>query len=228
MSVRCCCRMATSSSAGHQGLVPAFRHVRSRDRFVVRDGAGQLPQAVSLGSRTPAERRDLATGGSNFGGGSNVIEISSPPYLFKAPGHRSPLRRPRSDHAAKFDIESPQADDISRIVMVRPMARSFMRRTLDEAHSAAVHAQEEDGRARPRLRMGICLAARPRAPSCCSSWNKKGCTVRGKIGFFLASSHVRRRSQCLCPDLRSPLPPGRGCGKLTEADMDGSERVDRP
>ena len=64
----------------------------------------------------------MATGGSNFGGGSNVIEIFSPPYLFRGPRPQITVAPAQVNHAAKFEIESPQADDISRIVMVRPMA----------------------------------------------------------------------------------------------------------
>ncbi len=70
----------------------------------------------------------MATGGSNYGGGSNVIEIFSPPYLFKPDG--SPAGRPVIDSApdivhhsgGAFVIESPDATNIERVVFVRPMA----------------------------------------------------------------------------------------------------------
>lgn len=69
-----------------------------------------------------------ATGGSNYGGGSNVIEIFSPPYLFKSDG--SPADRPVISDApdivhhsgGSFKIESPEAANIEKAVLVRPMA----------------------------------------------------------------------------------------------------------
>lgn len=69
-----------------------------------------------------------ATGGSNYGGGSNVIEIFSPPYLFKMDG--SLADRPEITSApalvhhsgGTFAVESPEAADIERVVLVRPMA----------------------------------------------------------------------------------------------------------
>jgi hypothetical protein len=69
-----------------------------------------------------------ATGGSNYGGGSNVIEIFSPPYLFKMDG--SPAVRPSIANApalvhhsgGSFAVESPEAADVERVVLVRPMA----------------------------------------------------------------------------------------------------------
>jgi hypothetical protein len=69
----------------------------------------------------------MSTGGSNYGGGSNVIEIFSPPYLFKPDG--SPADRPAIDaapamvhHGHMFDVESADAAGIERVVLVRPMA----------------------------------------------------------------------------------------------------------
>lgn len=69
-----------------------------------------------------------ATGGSNYGGGSNVIEIFSPPYLFKPDG--SPADRPVISDApdlvhhsgGTFAVETSDAADIARAVLVRPMA----------------------------------------------------------------------------------------------------------
>ena len=69
-----------------------------------------------------------ATGGSNYGGGSNVIEIFSPPYLFNLDG--SLADRPEISHApplvhhsgGTFEIVSPEAADIKRVVLARPMA----------------------------------------------------------------------------------------------------------
>jgi len=64
----------------------------------------------------------MATGGSNFGGGSNVIEIFSPPYLFRGPRPQITGLPAQVNHGAKFDIESPHADDICKVVLIRPMA----------------------------------------------------------------------------------------------------------
>jgi hypothetical protein len=69
-----------------------------------------------------------ATGGSNYGNGSNVIEIFSPPYLFELDG--SLAARPVITSApalvhhsgGTFAVESPEAADIERVVLVRPMA----------------------------------------------------------------------------------------------------------
>jgi hypothetical protein len=70
----------------------------------------------------------MATGGSNYGGGSNVIEIFNPPYLFDSDG--SLASRPVIDNApdivhhsaGTFAVESSDAADIERAVLVRPMA----------------------------------------------------------------------------------------------------------
>ncbi len=64
----------------------------------------------------------MSTGGSNYGGGSNVIEIFSPPYLFR--GARPEITSfPDTIHyAERFEVESPDAGDIAKIVLVRPMA----------------------------------------------------------------------------------------------------------
>jgi hypothetical protein len=69
-----------------------------------------------------------ATGGSNYGGGSNVIEIFSPPYLFKPNG--TPADRPVIDDApalvhhsgGTFEVQSSDAAGVERVVLVRPMA----------------------------------------------------------------------------------------------------------
>jgi hypothetical protein len=69
----------------------------------------------------------LATGGSNYGGGSNALEVFSPPYLFTA--HGTLAQRPiiadapdviDLDH--QFSLKTPQAVSIARVVLVRPMA----------------------------------------------------------------------------------------------------------
>jgi hypothetical protein len=69
----------------------------------------------------------MATGGSNYGGGSNVIEVFSPPYLFRDDG--TPAARPQINdapelvhHGDEFAIQSPQAADVRSVVLVRPMA----------------------------------------------------------------------------------------------------------
>jgi hypothetical protein len=64
----------------------------------------------------------MATGGSNYGGGSNVIEIFSPPYLFRGPRPQITAAPDLVHHAGHFHVTSPQAADISRVVLVRPMA----------------------------------------------------------------------------------------------------------
>ncbi len=64
----------------------------------------------------------MATGGSNYGGGSNVIEIFSPPYLFKGARPQITTLPGMVHHAGKFDLESPEAADIAKVVLVRPMA----------------------------------------------------------------------------------------------------------
>lgn len=69
-----------------------------------------------------------ATGGSNYGGGSNVIEIFSPPYLFKPDG--SAANRPIIADApdlvhhsgGTFPVKTPDAVHVDRMVLVRPMA----------------------------------------------------------------------------------------------------------
>ena len=69
----------------------------------------------------------LATGGSNYGGGSNVIEVFSPPYLFNMLGGAA--ARPvitnapaTMSHTGSVQIDSPQASAITSVVLVRPMA----------------------------------------------------------------------------------------------------------
>jgi hypothetical protein len=82
----------------------------------------------------------MAAGGGSAGGCSvsveNTIEVFSPPYLFNADG--TPATRPSIttvkgveptatvaptiDHGSKFEIETPEAAYISKVVLVRPMA----------------------------------------------------------------------------------------------------------
>lgn len=66
----------------------------------------------------------------------NTIEVLSPPYRFNPDG--SPTSRPRIltingaeptrvttptvDHGSTFTIETPEAADIAKVVLVRPMA----------------------------------------------------------------------------------------------------------
>ena len=69
----------------------------------------------------------LATGGSNYGGGSNVLEVFSPPYLFTkfggAAARPTITNAPDSmPHGGHLQIESPSANQITSIVLVRPMA----------------------------------------------------------------------------------------------------------
>jgi hypothetical protein len=69
----------------------------------------------------------LATGGSHYGGGSNTLEVWSPPYLFNSGG--GPATRPRITsvpsvirHHRPFQIRTPDVRDIARVTLVRPMA----------------------------------------------------------------------------------------------------------
>lgn len=82
----------------------------------------------------------MAAGGAAPGGCTasveNTIEVFSPPYLFNADG--TPAARPSIvtidgttptttvaptvHHGAIFDIETPDANDIARVVLMRPMA----------------------------------------------------------------------------------------------------------
>ena len=82
----------------------------------------------------------MLAGGAAAGGCTasveNTIEVFSPPYLFKPDG--TPAARPgivgidgvvpagtvapTVHHGSTFVIETPEADDISRVVLVRPMA----------------------------------------------------------------------------------------------------------
>lgn len=64
----------------------------------------------------------MATGGSNYGNGSNVIEVFSPPYLFKGARPQIDALPGMVHHAETFTVESPQAADIAKVVLVRPMA----------------------------------------------------------------------------------------------------------
>ncbi len=68
----------------------------------------------------------MVAGGASAGGCSlsdyNTIEVYSPPYLFKgARPTMSPLPA-LVHHGHDFDITTPDADDIVRVVLVRPMA----------------------------------------------------------------------------------------------------------
>jgi hypothetical protein len=66
------------------------------------------------------------------GGSSETIEVFSPPYLFNSDG--TPASRPVIDsypdpgvgtiilHGSTFEVETAQAPDIAKVVMVRPMA----------------------------------------------------------------------------------------------------------
>jgi hypothetical protein len=75
----------------------------------------------------------LTSGGGHGGaahGSDNLLEIFSPPYLFNPNG--SSASRPQIQsvteypklihHGQKFDIMTPQASDIAKVVLVRPMA----------------------------------------------------------------------------------------------------------
>jgi Galactose oxidase-like, Early set domain len=88
--------------------------------------ANYRKQYHSVGVLLPSGKV-AATGGSNYGGGSNTVEIFSPPYLFNADG--SAATRPTIanlpalvHHGQHFDLETPEAADIEKVVFVWPMA----------------------------------------------------------------------------------------------------------
>jgi galactose oxidase-like protein len=75
----------------------------------------------------------LTSGASGGSADRNLIEIFRPPYMFNADGTaRSDSERPQIDglpdypdkihHGASFEIDTAQADDIDKVVLVRPMA----------------------------------------------------------------------------------------------------------
>jgi hypothetical protein len=64
----------------------------------------------------------MATGGGAFGGGSTAIEVFSPPYLFRGPRPAITAATDFFHHGQTFDVETPQAADIHKVVLVRPMA----------------------------------------------------------------------------------------------------------
>lgn len=53
---------------------------------------------------------------------NTTIEIYSPPYLFKGPRPEITSAPSLVHHGADFTIESPQAEDLVKVVFVRPMA----------------------------------------------------------------------------------------------------------
>jgi len=107
--------------------VPCALYNPATDTWAEMDAVTYRKQYHSVAVLLP-NGKVMATGGSNFGGGSNVIEIFSPPYLFNSDG--SPADRPAIDEAPEivhhsggtFTVESPNAADIERVVLVRPMA----------------------------------------------------------------------------------------------------------
>jgi len=82
----------------------------------------------------------MVAGGASSGGCSlsveNSIEVFSPPYLFNADGTAaarpvienvdgevpSPTDAPQFHHGDTFTIETPQADSVAKVVLIRPMA----------------------------------------------------------------------------------------------------------
>jgi hypothetical protein len=51
-----------------------------------------------------------------------MIEIFSPPYLFAGPRPQIDAAPAMVHHADQFDVETLQAADIAKVVLVRPMA----------------------------------------------------------------------------------------------------------
>jgi hypothetical protein len=68
----------------------------------------------------------MATGGAlgaeGGAGGSTAIEVFSPPYLFRGPRPVISLVQDVMRQGSIFDIETPQAAEIQKVVLVRPMA----------------------------------------------------------------------------------------------------------
>ncbi|MCZ6528423.1 MAG: DUF1929 domain-containing protein [Candidatus Dadabacteria bacterium] len=65
----------------------------------------------------------LVTGGKHFQAGVETFEVFRPPYLFKGaqPSIKNVAPSP-IHHGNNFTIETPQADEIRKVVLVRPMA----------------------------------------------------------------------------------------------------------
>jgi hypothetical protein len=106
--------------------VPCALYNPATDTWAEMDAVNFRKQYHSVAVLLPSGKV-MATGGSNAGGGSNSIEIFSPPYLFKSDG--SPADRPvidqapeTVDHSDPFTLETPDAANIERVVLVRPMA----------------------------------------------------------------------------------------------------------
>jgi hypothetical protein len=105
----------------------------------------------------------LATGGSNYGGGSNVLEVFSPPYLFTKFG--TAAARPVIANApasmslgGSVQIDSPDAAQITSVVLLRPMAVTHQtdseQRRIELAfhrHGSTLHAHIPHGHGEPGL-----------------------------------------------------------------------------
>lgn len=68
----------------------------------------------------------MAAGGASAGGCSlsdfNTIEVYSPPYLFRGPRPAITGAPASVGYGKNFKIDTPDADDIEKVVLVRPMA----------------------------------------------------------------------------------------------------------
>ena len=65
----------------------------------------------------------LATGGKHYQAGVETFEVFRPPYLFKGAQPQIKNVAPSPiHHGTNFTIETPQADEIRKVVLVRPMA----------------------------------------------------------------------------------------------------------
>jgi hypothetical protein len=68
----------------------------------------------------------MAAGGASPGGCSlsafNTIEVFSPPYLFRGARPAITALPGLVHHGQSFEITTPDADDVARVVLVRPMA----------------------------------------------------------------------------------------------------------
>ena len=142
--------------------VPCARYNPANGQWQTMARANYRKQYHSVAVLLPSGRV-LATGGSNYGGGANVIEVFSPPYLFTLGGGAAArptiANAPASmSHTGPVQIESPDAAQITSIVLVRPMAVTHQtdseqrRIELDfHRHGNTLHAHMPHGHSEPGL-----------------------------------------------------------------------------
>lgn len=106
--------------------VPCARYEPHKARWREMAQANYRKQYHSIAVLLPSGEV-LATGGSNYGGGSRVLEVFRPPYLYDIWGGRAARPTIRNAPATiagdfPFVVDSPEAAIIERMVLVRPMA----------------------------------------------------------------------------------------------------------